>query len=306
MGAHVRHFISLENWSEDELIELLDLAERQKQDPSTYRGAAPLAGKVIGLFFEKPSLRTKLGFEVAVFQLGGQVIYIGPGSLKLGKRESVKDFAKVSARFLDAMVLRTLRHETILEVVEHVDVPVINGLSDKAHPCQAIADLLTMREKKGRLEGIKVAYVGDANNVCRSLACAVTKCGGQIVIAAPEGYRLEPSYVRSLGAGGNLKEVSDPVEAVEGADVIYTDVWTSMGQEEEAEKRTRVFQPYRVNQALVERAPKAIVMHCLPAHRGFEITDEVIDGPQSVVYDQAENRLHFQRALLCKLFASDI
>jgi ornithine carbamoyltransferase len=186
-------------------------------------------------------------------------------------------------------------------VADNVDVPVINGLSDQSHPCQAVADLLTIREKVGRVEGAKVAYVGDANNVCRSLACALVKCGGSITIASPEGYRLPESFVGALETGDALKEVADPAEAVEGADAIYTDVWTSMGQEHEAAERNIVFKPYQVNQELLNKSPKAVVMHCLPAHRGQEITDEVLDGPQSVVYDQAENRLHMQRALLCKL-----
>lgn len=301
MAKNVRHFITLDDWSRDEITGILDLATTQKQDPSSYRDSEHLKGRVLGVFFEKPSLRTRLGFEVAIFNLGGQLIYIGPETLQIGKREAVKDFAQVSARFLDALVLRTLKHETILEVAENVDVPVINGLSDQSHPCQAVADLLTIREKVGRVEGAKVAYVGDANNVCRSLACALVKCGGSITIASPEGYRLPESFVASLNAGDALKEVADPAEAVDGADAIYTDVWTSMGQEDEAEERNVVFRPYQVNQDLVSKAPEAVIMHCLPAHRGQEITDEVIDGKQSVVYDQAENRLHMQRALLCKL-----
>jgi len=299
MARKYRDFISLEPFSLEELMEILELAANQKADPGTYKYIRALTGKVVGLLFEKPSMRTRLSFEVAVSQLGGQTIFMGPDSGVLSGREAIKDVAKVCARYLDAMVLRTRRHETILEMARYAEKPVINGLSDDSHPCQALGDLLTIREKVGRLTGVKVAYIGDANNVCKSLAHGLSKCGARLMVASPEKYGLAESFLKSLGPNnGGVAQMLDPKEAVDNADVIYTDVWTSMGQEAEAEERKRIFQPYQVNQELLDCAPKAIVMHCLPAHRGDEITDQVVDSPRSVVYDQAENRLHAQRALL--------
>ncbi|MBI3831310.1 MAG: ornithine carbamoyltransferase [Planctomycetes bacterium] len=298
MARKYRDFISLEPFSLEELMEILELAAGQKADPGTYKYIRALTGKVVGLLFEKPSMRTRLSFEVAVSQLGGQTIFMGPDSGVLSGREAIKDVAKVCARYLDAMVLRTKRHETILEMARYAEKPVINGLSEDSHPCQALGDLLTIREKVGRLTGVKVAYIGDANNVCKSLAHGLSKCGSRLAVASPEKYGLPESFLKTLGTNHGISQVLDPKEAVESADVIYTDVWTSMGQESEAEERKRIFQPYQVNLELLERAPKAIVMHCLPAHRGEEIADQVVDSPRSVVYDQAENRLHVQRALL--------
>jgi len=295
----MRDFIAFDNVSSAEMMGLLDLAARQKADPNTYRHSKIAAGKVVGIFFEKSSLRTRLSFETAVYQLGGQCIYFGPESGRIGERESIKDLAKVSSRYLDAFVLRTYKHETITDMAKYADKPVINGLSDTHHPCQALGDVLTMREKLGRLEGIKVAFIGDSNNVCRSLAQALPKVGAKLAVASPHGYTFSAAFVKSAG----LQACTDPAEAVQDADVIYTDVWASMGQEHEVAKRRSIFQPYQINAELLAISPKAIVMHCLPAHRGDEITDGVIDGPQSVVYDQAENRLHVQRALLATLMA---
>jgi ornithine carbamoyltransferase len=301
MPRKYRDFITLEAFALEELTDLLDLAMTQKADDGTYRYAQTLRGKIIGLFFEKPSLRTRLSFEVAVYQLGGQCVYMGPDAGALGSREAIRDQARVTARYLDAVVLRTMRHETVLEFARHSEKPVINGLSDEFHPCQALGDLMTMREKLGRLAGVKIAYVGDANNVCRSLAQAATKCGMDLAVASPEKYGLGEAFLKSLGDGARVAQFSDAAKAVADADVIYTDVWTSMGQESEAEARQKAFRPFQVNQELADLAPKAIIMHCLPAHRGEEITDQVLDGPRSVIYDQAENRLHVQRALFCRL-----
>ncbi len=295
----MRDFISFDNVSSAEIVALLDLAARQKADPSVYRSAQCLAGKVVGVFFEKASLRTRLSFETAVSQLGGHSIYMGPETGRIGERESIKDLAKVSARYLDVFVLRTYKHETVVEMARHANRPVINGLSDLHHPCQALGDILTIREKLGRLEGVHVAFVGDCNNVCRSLAQSLPKVGARLSVACPHGFGFTPAFVKSSG----LTLTNDPVEAIQGADIVYTDVWASMGQENEAAKRRAIFQPYQINSELLARAPKALIMHCLPAHRGDEITDAVIDGPQSVVYDQAENRLHVQRALLATLSA---
>ena len=301
MARKYRDFITLESFSLEELTEFLELAARQKADPGTYKYSKNLTGKVVGLFFEKPSLRTRLSFEVAVYQLGGQVTFQGPEAGPLGKRESIKDLAKVTARYLDAIVLRTLKHETILEMARYAEKPVLNGLSDEFHPCQALGDLLTIREKIGRLAGVKIAYVGDANNVCRSLAHGAVKCGATLTVASPEKHGLGEAFLKALGPGCGVVNEVDPAKAVEHADVIYTDVWTSMGQEEQAEERRKIFKPYQVTLDLMEKAPKALVMHCLPAHRGEEITDQALDSQRSVVFDQAENRLHVQRALLCLL-----
>ncbi|HEY3320575.1 MAG TPA: ornithine carbamoyltransferase [Planctomycetota bacterium] len=292
-----RDFISFDNVSTAEIVALLDLAASQKGDPNIYRSTQVLNGKVVGIFFEKASLRTRLSFETAVCQLGGHCIYMGPETGRIGERESIKDLAKVSARYLDVLVLRTYKHETVVEMARHSSKPVINGLSDLHHPCQALGDLLTIREKLGRLEGVHVAFVGDCNNVCRSLAQCLPKVGGRLSVACPHGFAFSPAFVKASG----IALFSDPAEAVKGADIVYTDVWASMGQENEAAKRRAIFQPYQINAELLVGAPNAFVMHCLPAHRGDEITDGVIDGPQSVVYDQAENRLHVQRALLASL-----
>jgi ornithine carbamoyltransferase len=292
-----KDLISLESISNTELSAILDLAARQKADPNTYRANPLFAGRVVGIFFEKASLRTRLSFETATYQLGGHCIYVGPEAGRIGERESIKDLAKVASRYLDVFVLRTYKHDTIVELARHSSKPVINGLSDLHHPCQALGDLLTIREKCGRIEGLKVAFIGDSNNVCRSLAHALPKLGARLSVASPHGYSFTAAFLKSA----NIAFSEDPAEAVKDADVIYTDVWTSMGQENEAAKRRTIFQPYQINAELVAKAPKSIIMHCLPAHRGDEITDTVIDGPQSVVYDQAENRLHAQRALLCTI-----
>jgi ornithine carbamoyltransferase len=292
-----KDLVTLDSVSAAEITALLDLAARQKVDPNTYRFAKLLNNRVVGLFFEKASLRTRLSFETAVFQLGGQCIYMGPECGRIGERESIKDLAKTSSRYLDAFVLRTFKHETIVEMAKHSSKPVINGLSDTHHPCQALGDLLTIREKLGRLEGVKLAFLGDCNNVCRSLALSFPKLGGRMAVASPHGYGFSVAFAKATG----ITLTTDPQEAIKEAEVIYADVWTSMGQENEAAKRRTIFQPYQLNQDLLSKAPKALVMHCLPAHRGDEITDAVIDGPQSVVYDQAENRLHAQRALLTML-----
>jgi len=292
--SKLKDLISLDSLSGEEILRILELAARQKADPNTYRHSKMLNGRVVGLFFEKASLRTRLSFETAITQLGGQPLYMGPEAGRIGERESIKDLAKVSSRYLDAFILRTYKHETIVEMAKHSNRPVINGLSDMHHPCQALGDLMTIREKLGRLEGVKLAYVGDCNNVCRSLALSAPKLGMRMTCAAPQGYSFTSAFVKSAG----INQVTDAVEAVKNADVVYTDVWTSMGQENEAAKRRQIFQPYQINAELMAHAPKAIVLHCLPAHRGDEITDAIIDGAQSVVYDQAENRLHAQRALL--------
>lgn len=249
------------------------------------------------MIFEKPSLRTRISFEVAMLQLGGHALYISPAEIGLGTRESVADIARVLSRYVDGIMARTFSHDHIVELAKYATVPVVNGLSDYNHPCQGLADLLTIHEKKGKLQGLKLAYVGDGNNVARTLLIGASKMGIQIAIASPSGYSLSKE-----GQTSEVEFTDDPAAAVQGADIIYTDTWASMGQEDEAEERKKIFMPYQVNSELVARAKSdAIIMHCLPAHRGQEITDEVMDSTQSVVFDQAENRLHAQKAILASL-----
>ncbi len=299
----MRHLMSILDIDADELSELLGLAATLRKD----RGARTmrLEGRMLAQIFEKPSLRTRLSFDVGMAELGGHCVYLSPQEVGLGRRESVADVARVVSRMVDAVVLRTNSHETIEEFARCSTVPVINGLSDLSHPCQALADILTISEKKGSdLHSVTIAYVGDGNNVLHSLMLVAALRGARMRVATPEGYEPMGRYVEAAEriAGqqrGSLELQHDPIAAVTGADVVYTDVWTSMGQEQEYERRRRAFQGYQVNAQLLRNAkPDAIVMHDLPAHRGEEITDDVMDGPQSVVFDQAENRLHAQKAVL--------
>lgn len=263
--------------------------------------ACPLIGKNIGLFFEKPSTRTRLSFEAGIYQLGGNAICMNPDELQIGRGETVSDTARTISRYLDAFMMRTFSHDTIETLAANSTIPVINGLSDLHHPCQALADVMTLLEKKGRIEGLKIAYIGDGNNVCNSLIEAAALLDFHLTIACPEGFEphneiLENS--RSV-AKSEIIVLRDPREAAGMADAVYTDVWVSMGQEKDADHKKKKFGEYQINARLLSCAKKdAVVLHCLPAHRGEEITDEVIDGPQSVVFDQAENRLHTQKALL--------
>ncbi len=299
----MRHFTSILDIDAGELAHLLDLAAMLRKD----RGARKmqLPGRVLAQIFEKPSLRTRLSFDVGMAELGGHSVYLSPQEVGLGRRESVADVARVVSRMVDAVVLRTNSHETIEEFARCSTIPVVNGLSDLSHPCQALADILTISEKKGHdLHDVAIAYVGDGNNVLHSLMLVAALRGARMRVATPEGYEPAKRYVeaavRTVGEQrGSVDLIHDPIEAVTGADVVYTDVWTSMGQEQEYERRRRAFQGYQVNAQLLRHAkPDAIVMHDLPAHRGEEITDDVMDGPQSVVFDQAENRLHAQKAVL--------
>ena len=307
VAERVRHFVSIADLEPDELGTLLDLTARLKADRSQ---RSDLRGRTVALVFEKPSLRTRLSFDVGTAQLGGHSVYLSPAEVGLGRRESVADVARVVSRMADAVVLRVNAHETIEEFAKFSGVPVINGLSDLSHPCQGLADIFTIRERKGRgadLRGVVVAYVGDGNNVAHSLMLCAAKTGVSLRIATPPGYEPLPRY-RELAqsaaraSGASVEIGNNPSVAVAGADVVYTDVWTSMGQEQEYERRRRAFSGYQVNAQLLARAKRdAIVLHDLPAHRGEEITDEVIDGPLSAVFDQAENRLHTEKALLCWL-----
>ena len=266
-----------------------------------------LAGKTLAMIFEKPSLRTRVTFEVGMTQLGGHAIYLQPSDIQLGARESVSDAARNLERWVDGIMARTFSHKTVTELAKHGRIPVINGLSDREHPCQALADFFTIHEKKGDLSGVKLAYIGDGCNTCHSLMLLAAKVGAHMAVACPEGYEPDTAILTSAQrdakeTGSLISVTNDPFEAVKEADVIYTDVWASMGQEDEREKRVPVFQPFQVNQKLVDAAADDVmVMHCMPAHRGEEITDEVLDGPKSVAFDQAENRLHVQKAILALL-----
>ncbi|HEY8346817.1 MAG TPA: ornithine carbamoyltransferase [Symbiobacteriaceae bacterium] len=302
-----RHFLSLHDWSRPELEQILALADEMKQQRKTGVSEQPLKGKIVGLYFAKPSTRTRVSFEAGIQQLGGSSLFLSAADLQLRRGETVADTARVLSRYLDGFVIRTFSHQEVLEWAEHSSVPVINGLTDLEHPCQVMADLMTIREKKGRLEGLRLTYVGDGNNMAHSLMDGCAKFGMHVTVACPPGYEPHPEVVRRATAvakahGGSVRVMHDPREAAAGADVIYTDVWASMGQEAEAAERRSRFAPYQVNSSLMALAkPDAIFMHCLPAHRGEEVTAEVIDGPQSVVFDEAENRLHVQKAILTVL-----
>jgi len=296
-----RDFLSLQDFTPPELEALLHLALPVKAQPASYRAA--LEGKSLAMLFEKPSLRTRATFEVGMGQLGGCALYLGPQEIGLGTRESVPDVARNLSRWVDVIMARVFSHQTVTGLAEHATVPVINGLSDLEHPCQALGDYLTLLEHKGKLAGVTLAWVGDGNNVCHSLIAGAARLGVRMRVATPPGYEPDAAVVAAAErAGGQVQLTYDPAEAVQGADAVYTDVWASMGQEEEAEARRQVFRPFQVNGELMRRAgPQALFMHCLPAHRGEEVTDEVIDAPTSVVYDQAENRLHSQKAILLAL-----
>jgi ornithine carbamoyltransferase len=303
-----RDYLSVDDLEPAEILHLLDLAERLKADRDLHRDA--LRHRTVALIFEKASTRTRVSFEVAVDQLGGRPTTLTATDLQLGRGETIEDTGRVLSRYVDAIVLRTFEQERLEALAAAATVPVINALSDFEHPCQALADLLTIQERSGPLVGRVLAYVGDGNNVAHSLLLAGAMTGMTVRVAAPTGFEPIPQIVQRASeiaeeTGGSVEVLPDPQSAVKGARVVYTDVWASMGQEEESEERSLVFRPYQVNRALLDTAETdAIVLHCLPAHRGLEITDEVIDGPRSAVWDQAENRLHAQKALLLMLFGA--
>ena len=304
----MKHFLAISDLSSGEVQDLLDLAIKLK-DEYFKKGNPPyFKGKVLGMIFQKPSLRTRVSFDMAMRHCGGDALYLSPNEIGLGKRESIADIARVMSGYVHALMARVFDHEHVLELARWSEIPVINGLSDYNHPCQGLADALTIQEKFGKAKGLNVAYVGDGNNVAVSLMHVCAKLGWNFTIANPEDYDISPKAVKIAEeiikeTGSILTFVRDPHEAVKGAQVIYTDTWTSMGQEEEAVKREKVFPPYQVNAELVSEADKdVIVMHCLPAHRNHELTDDVADGPHSVIFPQAHNRLHAQKAILARLF----
>lgn len=298
-----KDLLSITDLSSEEIHVLLTDAQDMKRD----KWVSLLDRKILALVFEKPSLRTRVSFDVAMRQLGGHTIYLSPAEIGLGKREPARDVGSVLCRYVDVIAARTFSHDMVVELAKYCDVPVINALDDVEHPCQALADLLTINEKKGDLNGLKVAYIGDGNNVANSLMLACALMGVNFSIASPAGYTIAENMVSSARefAAGSRSEIlctDKPLEAAAGADVIYTDVWTSMGQEEEAEKRRQAFAAYQITQDILDQAKEDVIfMHPLPAHHGEEVTDEVLYGPQSVVFDQAENRMHVQKALLAEM-----
>lgn len=304
----VRHFLTTNDFSAREVRKIFDLAREVKARPNLFQSR--LGGKTIGLIFEKPSTRTWVSFQVGMTQLGGSSIYFGPEDISLGKREAIKDVARVLSRYLDAMALRTFSHARIEEFARYSERPVINGLSDFSHPCQALTDLYTMEEKLGSLKGRKIAYVGDGNNVCNSLMVLSAKMGVTFAYASPKPFLpsakvVSNAKVLAKKSGVDIIKCERPQDALKGADVVYTDVWISMGQEKERLTKIKAFAGYQVNAKLLKHAKKdVLIMHCLPAHRGEEIMDEVLESEKSIVFDQAENRLHVQKAILLQLIES--
>jgi len=299
-----RDFISLHDFSQDELSCIINVARELKAQQKTGRPHPILQGKTLGMIFTKSSTRTRVSFEVGMYQLGGHALFLSGRDIQLGRGETIADTARVLSRMVDGIMIRTFSHQEVLDLAQFASIPIINGLTDLLHPCQVLADLMTIQEHKGHLAGLKLAYIGDGNNMAHSLLFGGAKMGLHVVIASPPGYKPDLGIVAMAQAdaktnGGSIEVVDDPLEAVRGADVLYTDVWASMGQEEEAIVRKAAFKGYQINSDVLKKAnPSAIVLHCLPAHRGEEITDEVIEGVQSVVFDEAENRLHAQKAIM--------
>ena len=294
-----RDFTRVADWQRDELERVLDLADELKRLRQAGEQHHLLPGRTLGMIFQKPSTRTRVSFEAGIYELGGIGLYLSAADLQLGRGETIRDTAVVLSRYLDCLMIRTFAQEDVEELAEHATIPVINGLTDSAHPCQALADLMTIRERFGRLEGLRLAYLGDGNNVCASLMVAAAKFGLDFIAATPPGYEPREAAVEIARRDGSVELTHDPRAAVDGADALYTDVWTSMGQDEERERRLRDLTGFGIDSEAVRLAAKdAIVLHCLPAHYGEEIEEEVAHGPRSAIWDQAENRLHAQKALM--------
>ena len=306
----MKDFIAITDYTSEEIQGMLDLSVCLKKERQAGENAPILKGKVLAMIFQKPSLRTRVSFDMAMRQLGGDALYLSPNEIGLGKREAISDIARVLSGYVDILMARVFDHQHVVELARWSSIPVVNGLSDYNHPCQALGDALTIHEKFGSLKGLNVVFIGDGNNVAVSLLHICAKLGANFTIASPEGYGLNPKALelgRQIAAqtGTEIRTLRDPHQAVKNANVIYTDTWTSMGQEEETQRREAVFPPYQVNVQLVgEAAEDVIVMHCLPAHRGQEITDEVADGPHSVLFPQAHNRMHAQKAILARLLGA--
>ena len=299
------NFISIHDLTLYQFSKILDISREIKDNPHRFRNK--LKGKILAMIFQKPSLRTRMTFEVGMLQLGGEAVYLSPSDIQIGTRETVYDMGKNLERWVDAIMIRTFAHQNVIDLAQACHLPVINALTDLLHPCQAMADFFTLKEKRGDLANFKLAYVGDGNNVCHSLLSAAAKAGSKMSVATPPGYEPDPEIRKQAEedgkeTGASFSFTNDPSEAVENADAIYTDTWASMGQEQEKEKRGEIFAPFQVNKSLMAKAKKGVFfMHCLPAHRGEEVTDDVIDSSQSLVYDQAENRLHVQKVIMLSL-----
>lgn len=303
----MKHLISLNDLSKDEILQILDLAIKLKQDNKNGVTHHILKGKSMGMIFSKSSTRTRISFEVGMYQLGGNALFLSSNDIQLGRGESIYDTAKVLSRYLDGIMIRTFDHQDVLDLAQYGSIPIINGLTDDEHPCQILADLLTIYEHKGKLQGLKLAYVGDGNNIAHSILHGCSKVGMNVAIATPPDYACDDKIVQqakdaSKLSGSEVIITNDPVEAVTGADVVYTDTWTSMGQEAEKEERRKIFIPYQVNKELFSHTNQgSIFLHCLPAYRGEEVTGDIIDGSMSVIFDEAENRLHAQKAVMALL-----
>lgn len=304
-----RDFISIKDFTQEEVYQIFEVTKKLKEKQQRREPHPLLAGKTLGMIFSKSSTRTRVSFEVGIYQLGGHALFLSANDIQLGRGETIKDTSLVLSRYLDGIMIRTFAHQDVLDLAESAAIPVINGLTDWLHPCQVMGDFFTVLEKKQRLAGLKLAFIGDGNNVAHSLLIGGAKVGMDVTVACPAGYEPDPAVLEIAGqdakvTGSCLTVVHDPREAMEGADVIYTDVWASMGQEQEKEKREKAFKGYCVDGKLMQLAhPEAIVLHCLPAHRGEEITDEVMDGIQSAIFDEAENRLHVQKAIMALVMA---
>lgn len=305
----MNHLISLNDLTCEEINELIDLAIKLKKDNKEGKTHHYLKGQSLGMIFSKSSTRTRVSFEVGMYQLGGQALFLSSNDIQLGRGEPISDTAQVLSRFLDGIMIRTFKHSDVIELAERGSIPIINGLTDDEHPCQVLADLQTIYEHKGVLKGLKLAYIGDGNNMAHSLLHGCSKVGMDIAVASPDGYTCGEKFVNEAKvaaeiSGSKVLMTSDPIEAIKDADVVYTDTWASMGQESEKEIRAKIFAPYQVNKELFSYAKKdAMFLHCLPAYRGYEVTEDVIDGPNSYIFDEAENRLHAQKAVLVKLMA---
>jgi len=299
------NFISIHDLTLYQFSKILDLTREIKDNSHRFRNK--LKGKILAMIFQKPSLRTRMTFEVGMLQLGGEAVYLSPSDTQVGTRETLHDMGKNLERWVDAIMIRTFAHQNVIDLAQACRIPVINALTDLLHPCQAMADFFTLKEKRGDLANFKLAYIGDGNNVCHSLLSAAAKAGSKMSVATPPGYEPDPEIRKQAEedgeeTGASFSFTNDPSEAVESADAVYTDVWASMGQEQEKEKRAKLFAPFQVNKHLMAKAKEGgFFMHCLPAHRGEEVTDEVIDSSQSIVYDQAENRLHVQKVIMLSL-----
>ncbi len=304
-----KHLLTLHDWSTQEILDTLDLADELKYKQKNGIEHHILKGKTLGMIFSKSSTRTRVSFEVGMYQLGGSALFLSSNDIQLGRGETIYDTANVLSRFLDGIMIRTYKQSDVEDLAKYGQIPIINGLTDLVHPCQILADFQTIREHKGKLEGLKLAYIGDGNNMAHSLLYGGAKVGMEIAVATPKQYECDPEVVKNAlqdakATGTKLTLTNDPIEAIKDADVVYADTWVSMGQESEKAEKVKVFSEYQINKELFSYAkPDAIFLHCLPAYRGYEVTEDVIDGPNSVIFDEAENRLHAQKAVMVKLMA---